>query len=109
VLVEYMTHWAGWPDENDSWSPGPGNIPPQFIRDYNLVCDPYRNDPVEKIPVESLLSIGNDEPRGKLTKKRKHNAEGEITSHIKNNTDGQQVNNKAKAIEDLSDDNFPLV
>ena len=63
--MEYMTHWAGWPDENDTWSLGPGNIPHQFIRDYNLICDPYRNDPIEQIPVESLLSIANNEPRGK--------------------------------------------
>jgi hypothetical protein len=48
VVAEYKVHWAGWPDEDDNWSIGPGNIPTQFIDDFNKYSDPFRHDPINK-------------------------------------------------------------
>jgi hypothetical protein len=60
VVAEYKVHWAGWPDEDDNWSIGPGNIPIQFINDFNKYSDPFRYDPIDMLLSEKALVYSCD-------------------------------------------------
>ncbi|MCJ1378486.1 hypothetical protein MMC17_001585 [Xylographa soralifera] len=35
LVVKYLVHWAGWPSEDDTWERAQGNIPQDFIDQYN--------------------------------------------------------------------------
>ncbi|MCJ1404042.1 hypothetical protein MMC11_007266 [Xylographa trunciseda] len=42
LVVKYLVHWAGWPSEDDTWERAQGNIPQDFIDQFNeSVPDPY--------------------------------------------------------------------
>jgi hypothetical protein len=47
VVSEYKVHWAGWPDEDDTWTIGTGNIAKGFIDEYHAFTDLLRDIPVE--------------------------------------------------------------
>jgi hypothetical protein len=43
VVSEYKVHWAGWPDEDDTWDIGAGNIAKGFIDEYHALTDLLRD------------------------------------------------------------------
>lgn len=43
VISEYKVHWAGWPDEDDTWSIGKGNIADGFVDEYHRLTDLLRD------------------------------------------------------------------
>jgi hypothetical protein len=43
VVSEYKVHWAGWPDEDDTWDIGTGNIAKGFIDEYHTLTDLLRD------------------------------------------------------------------
>src|SRR5277367_29168 len=43
VVSEYKVHWAGWPDEDDTWDIGNGNIAEGFIDEYHRLTDLLRD------------------------------------------------------------------
>lgn len=56
AVSEYLVHWAGWPNEDDTWSLGTNNIPAEFIQEFDLLTDPLRGVPVDQ-PIENLESL----------------------------------------------------
>ena len=47
LVVKYLVHWAGWPTEDDTWEVGAGNIPSEFMDDYNEAAgNNWRNNAV---------------------------------------------------------------
>ena len=47
VVSEYKVHWAGWPNEDDTWDIGTGNIARGFIDEYHALTDLLRDIPVD--------------------------------------------------------------
>jgi hypothetical protein len=48
VVSEYKVHWAGWPDEDDTWDIGTGNIAKGFIDEYHALTDLLRDLPADQ-------------------------------------------------------------
>jgi hypothetical protein len=103
ALAEYNVHWAGWPDEDDNWSIGPGNIPKEFIEEFNQISDPFRCDPTDKPLLKQDLVFLGDLPKAKeLDRKRKRSSANSVT-----HTRGRAIPCVRKTFdEDSTDEEF---
>lgn len=72
VVSEYKVHWAGWPDEDDTWDIGTGNIAKGFIDEYHALTDLLRDisieaplaDPRDMVFKDDLPKPGKGRPSG---------------------------------------------
>jgi hypothetical protein len=72
VVSEYKVHWAGWPDEDDTWDIGTGNIAKGFIDEYHALTDLLRDisidtklaNPKDMVFKDDLPKSGRGRPYG---------------------------------------------